>query len=264
MAENLFPRPAATVLTLRDRPNGYEILMLRRNVRSDFVAGAFVFPGGALDEEDADCDDLVVGLGDDEASKRLEIEEGGLAYYVAGLRELFEEAGLLVACDEHKIAVNFTAPARQTRVAVGRDALNAGTTSFAAFLREERLRLDLRGVEYLAHWVTPVGMPRRYDTRFFVALAPNGQVAAHDDGETVEHRWVRPREALAAHARGEFEMVLPTIRNLSAIADYERAEDVFQHARSVLEARIEPRIVDQAGSVVILTPGDEGFEAPAP
>ncbi len=131
-------------------------------------------------------------------------------------------------------------------------------------MREERLRLDLRGVEYLAHWVTPVGMPRRYDTRFFVALAPNGQVAAHDDGETVEHRWVRPREALAAHARGEFEMVLPTIRNLSAIADYERAEDVFQHARSALEARIEPRIVDQAGSVVILTPGDEGFEAPAP
>ena len=93
MSQVLIPRPAATVLTLRDGPDGFEILMLRRNIKSDFIGGAYVFPGGGLDEGDYGADDLVVGLDDEGASKRLGLARGGLAYYVACLRELFEEAG---------------------------------------------------------------------------------------------------------------------------------------------------------------------------
>src|ERR1700722_923188 len=100
MAEKTSLRPAATVITLRDAPNGYEILMLRRNLNSDFVGGAYVFPGGRVDDEDAGpaAQRRTLGLSDEEASRRLSLARGGLAYYVACLRELFEEAGLLVAC----------------------------------------------------------------------------------------------------------------------------------------------------------------------
>ena len=101
MAEILSPRPAATVMTLRDGAGGVEVLMLRRNLNSDFVGGAYVFPGGGVDEADAgpSAQRLALGVNDTVASRRLGLEAGGLAYYVAGLRELFEEAGLLIACN---------------------------------------------------------------------------------------------------------------------------------------------------------------------
>jgi 8-oxo-dGTP pyrophosphatase MutT (NUDIX family) len=262
MAEMLIPRAAATVLTLRDGSDGYEILMLRRNLRSDFVGGAHVFPGGGVDDTDAHTERLVFGLSDDAASRRLELTSGGLAFYVACLRELFEEAGLLIACDAHGVAVNFTALEDVTRLAAHRRAVNAGETDFLAMMKDETLLLDLRGLEYVAHWITPVGSPRRYDTRFFVALAPVGQVATHDAGETVADLWIRPLDALAAHQRGEFEMILPTIRNLQAIAHFSRARDVLDYARSLESIPcIEPQIVDRDGAIAILTPGDEGFKA---
>jgi 8-oxo-dGTP pyrophosphatase MutT (NUDIX family) len=259
MAEITTPRPAATVLTLRDRTNGYEILMLRRNVLSDFMGGAYVYPGGAVDEEDGD-DDLAFGLSDEVASARLSVAKGGLAYYVASLRELFEEAGLLIACTNEGDHVRFSDPSDLERLAAKRRALNAGELRFADIMRAERLRVDLRGVAYLAHWITPVGPPRRYDTRFFVALAPSGQLATHDAGETVDDRWVRPADALAAHARGEFSMMPPTVRNMEAIAHFPRSHDVLSYARSLGPvAAVHPRIAVRDGVPVILLPGDEGF-----
>src|SRR5271156_2135453 len=220
MVETLIPRPAATVMTIRDRPNGYEILMLRRNLRSDFVGGAYVFPGGALDVADDETEAQVYGLNDVEASRRLGVERGGLAFYVAALRELFEEAGLLIACDDRGTAVSSSDVGDVERLATYRRALNAHEVDFLAVMRSEGLLVDLRGVEYIAHWITPLGSPRRYDTRFFVALAPSDQVATHDAGETVADTWIRPTEALAAHQRGEFEMIAPTIRNLQAVARF--------------------------------------------
>jgi 8-oxo-dGTP pyrophosphatase MutT (NUDIX family) len=263
MAENLIPRPAATVLTLRDAPNGYEILMLRRNVRSEFMAGIFVFPGGAVDTEDTDA--AVFGLDDDVASTRLGLERGGLASYVASLRELFEEAGLLIVCDDEGRVRRFTTPEELTRLASYRRALNAGEITLAEVLRREDVRLDLRGIAYLAHWITPVGPPRRYDTRFFVALAPEGQPATHDANETVADRWMRPVDALAAQKLGEFDMVPPTIKNLEAIAHFSTSREVLDYARGLGPiTAIEPRLVERDGGVVILVPGDEGYDtAPA-
>lgn len=263
MAETLVPRPAATVLTLRDAPNGYEILMLRRNVRSEFMGGIFVFPGGAVDGEDASAP--VYGLSDDVASERLGLERGGLAFYVASLRELFEEAGLLIVCDDEGQERRFTTPEELARLASYRRALNAGEATLADVLRGESVCLDARGVAYLAHWITPVGPPRRYDTRFFVALAPEGQPATHDANETVAERWLRPVDALAAQGRGEFDMVPPTIRNLQAISHFSTAREVVDFARALGPvAAIEPRLIERDGSFVIVIPGDEGFDtAPA-
>jgi 8-oxo-dGTP pyrophosphatase MutT (NUDIX family) len=261
MAENLSPRPAATVITLRDGVNGYEILMLRRNLNSDFVGGAYVFPGGRVDESDAGAaaQRLSFGLTDAKASRRLALESGGLAYYIACLRELFEEAGLLIVCDEHGDPVHLSENSIR-RLAASRREVNAGTLDFVAMMAREELLLDLRGLEYVAHWVTPVGPPRRFDTRFFVALAPSGQVATHDAGETVADQWIRPIDALEAHARGELEMILPTIRNLEAIAHFATANDVLEYARNLDVLRVDPRIVSRDGEVQILLLGDDGYD----
>jgi 8-oxo-dGTP pyrophosphatase MutT (NUDIX family) len=237
--------------------------MLRRNLNSDFVGGAYVFPGGRVDESDAGpaAQRLALGMSDAEASRRLELEGGGLAYYVACLRELFEEAGLLVACHRDGEPVEFNDDELIRRVAVSRREVNAGTLDFISMMEREGLLLDLRGLEYIAHWVTPVGPPRRFDTRFFVALAPPDQVATHDAGETVADQWIRPIDALNAHARGELEMILPTIRNLEAIAHFQSSREVLSYARSLTDiVRIEPRIVTRQGDVQILLPGEDGYD----
>lgn len=263
MSEILTPRPAATVLTLRDGAQGYELLMLRRNLNSDFVGGAYVFPGGGVDQADAGprAQRLAFGITDEAASQRLNLESGGLAYYVACLRELFEEAGLLIACDEHGDSVALDEPELHVRLIEHRREVNAGTLGFVEMMERENLYLDLRGLEYIAHWVTPVGPPRRYDTRFFVALAPVNQVATHDAGETVADQWVRPVDALAAHERGELEMIFPTIKNLEAIAQFETAHDVMEHARSLTDIPcVLPKIFNSPEGIRIVMPGDPEFE----
>ncbi|MGC2485402.1 MAG: hypothetical protein WA359_04060 [Acidimicrobiales bacterium] len=259
MAETLAPRPAATVLTLRDAPDGYEILMVRRNVRSEFMGGVFVFPGGALDDDDHAAP--VFGLDDERASRRLGLTGGGLGYYVAGLRELFEEAGLLVVCDDEGRGVLYDDAAERGRLDAYRAALNANETTLSEFLGAERVRLDLRRIEYLAHWITPVGPPRRYDTRFFVVEAPEGQRASHDRSETTDSRWLRPDDALLAHERGEIEMVMPTIRNLQAIARHSSAQEVLAFATSLDDIEtVHPHATRRNGEVVILLPGDDGYD----
>ncbi len=250
-------------MTLRDTPDGYEILMLRRNLNSDFVGGAYVFPGGGVDANDTGpmAQEIAVGISDAEASKRLSLESGGLAYYVACLRELFEEAGLLVACDERGESVHVDDPVFLARMAKHRREVNDGSLGFVHMMRSEGLFLDLRGLAYVAHWVTPVESPRRYDTRFFIALAPAGQTAAHDAGETVADQWIRPVDALAQYARGELQLILPTIRNLEAIAHCSTASEVLEYANSKSPIPcILPRIKVRNGEVAILIPGDEGFD----
>ncbi len=263
MSHTLIPRPAATVLAVRDGSQGFEVLMLRRNLKSDFVGGVYVFPGGALDENDADgqLQRRTFGLDEQRASEILGVDSGGLAYYVAVLRELFEEAGLLIACRaQGEIADLSDAPSVE-RLAAHRRGLNHGEVTLAEILEREGLLLDLRGLAYLAHWVTPVGPPRRYDTRFFVALAPNDQTAVHDAGETIEDTWLRPIDALAAHERGDFDMIFPTIRTLRTIEHLASAHDLLNYASGLASVpRTEPRIVMRGDEPIILLAGDEGYD----
>ncbi len=230
---------------------------MRRNLNSDFVGGAYVFPGGAVDAGDSALAGRVIGLDDQTASQRLGLTTGGLAYYVAALRELFEEAGLLLVTG----LSDATPPSDPAGLARWREDLNARRCTFSDLLESTGLGLDLRGVAYLSHWVTPVGPPRRFDTRFFVVEAPSDQVAGHDEGETVAHRWMRPRDALAAAATGAITMILPTIRNLESIAGFARVEEVLAWAGSPREiTRVEPRMAVRDGATVILLPGDEGYD----
>jgi 8-oxo-dGTP pyrophosphatase MutT (NUDIX family) len=194
-----------------------------------------------------------------DASLVLSVAAGGRAYFVAALRELFEEAGLLISRNDAGAAPEFD-PATTRRLAAARAALNAGQCSLSDVLAREGLWLDLSALAYLAHWVTPEGPPRRFDTRFFVVEAPAHQRAAHDEGETVAAVWIRPGDALAAQQRGEYEMIFPTIRTLQSVAGFVTAAEVLSFARAQTSVtRIQPRIVEREGSFAILLPGDEGY-----
>jgi glyoxylase-like metal-dependent hydrolase (beta-lactamase superfamily II)/8-oxo-dGTP pyrophosphatase MutT (NUDIX family) len=235
MADKLVPRPAATLLLLRDGSLGPEAFLLQRTHSAAFLGGAHVFPGGALDKADRDARVLrrVAGLTDDEASTRLGVDAGGLAYWAAAIRECFEEAGILLAEGEDGRPVDAV---RAAALAPYRGLLHAGKLGFHEFLEKERLLLRGRELAYCGHWVTAPGRARRFDTRFFLALAPAAQAGAHDGTELVASEWLRPLEAIEREARGEIQLVFATKNTLADLVRFARAKDALEHAR---EAEVE-------------------------
>lgn len=266
LPEPVTPRAAATVMVVRDGDHTedlLEVLMLRRSLRADFVGGAHVFPGGAVDRGDGDPDArrFCRGLSDAAASATLGVDSGGLAYWVAAVRECFEESGLLLACGSGGAPVSFSDPGVAERFARHRAALNARERSFLDVCESEDLRLAVDELHYFAHWITPEGSPRRYDTRFFVAAAPEGQTPANDAAETISDVWVRPADALARHRAGEMELILPTIRNLQAIGRFATTAELLDATAVPGDIpTVLPRVVTDGGGIRILLPGDPGYD----
>ncbi len=264
-------RPAATVMLVRDAAAGagrspsLEVLMVRRNLRSDFVGGAYVFPGGAVDPHDggAEAEAACTGRSDAQASALLGLGSGGLAYWVAVVRETFEEAGLLLAERPGGPALLSGDPAEEARFTAARADVNAGTLRFLDLCRAERLAMQVGDIHYFAHWITPRGAPRRYDTRFFVAAAPPGQRAAHSAGETIAEVWITPEEALARHRSGDIEIIFPTIRNLQVIGRFAASAELLAAAARASSSVpiIEPRVVADGNGMRIVLPGDSSYEA---
>jgi len=220
MAEqNLTPRPAATLLLLREAEGAPEVFMLQRTSKAAFLPGAFVFPGGALDADDAGerAARRVLGLDDAQASARLGVPSGGLAYWIAAARECFEESGILLAFDRKDLPVG---PKRADALEPFRKELNAGSLLFSEFLERENLYIHAQDIAYYSHWITAPGRARRFSTRFFVACAPAGQHGAHDRSETVHSVWVSPREALERDRRKEIELIFPTRSTLADLAGF--------------------------------------------
>lgn len=225
-------RPAATVMVLDDRPDLHVLLLLRRKA-SVFVGGMNVFPGGAVDPHDAapEVEAVCAGLSDVAASRRLGVERGGLAYWVAAVRETFEEAGVLLARDPRTgRPLDPGAPEVAGRLAAQRRAVDAGEARLADVVREAGLELTVDAMHYAARWVTPPGPPRRYDTRFFVTAMPKEQNPVPDRREATRSEWVRPAEALAHFASGERTMLPPTVGMLRLLAGYGSAEEVMRAA----------------------------------
>ena len=246
-----------------------EVCMLRRNLASEFVAGAYVFPGGSVDPEDhgPQVEALCRGRSDADASAVLGVESGGLAYWVAALRECFEESGVMLA--RHRRAgsgddgdlLDTSDPAVATRFGTYRDAVNDGRMGLLDICRREDLVLAVDDVYYVSHWITPELAPRRYDTRFFITAAPSGQVAHHDETETIATIWVRPTEALSRESRGEIELLPPTIANLRSIEGFSSTRQVMTWASQVTHVTtILPIVLVEDGHILILRPGDEGYE----
>lgn len=257
--ESVPVRDAATVMLLRDGPSGTEVCMLRRNLNSDFVGGAYVFPGGAVDPHDADeasCD-VCHARTDAEASRLVGTQRGGLAFWVAAIRESFEESGLLLARTADGTVVSFDDPADAERFTRHRAEVDSGRRRLAEICVEEELLLDVGAVHYFSRWVTPLGAPRRYDTRFFVAAAPEGQVALHDDREVIGTRWITPADALEEHSAGRITMIFPTVRTMVALRRFDRSEDVLRHAEAQGSvAPVVPMLREEGGGLRLILPGD--------
>ena len=229
------PRLSATLVVVRDAATGVEVLLLRRAERGDQNSGAWVFPGGLVDAADREAHAWCRGLDDAQASARLGLAEGGLDFYVAAVRECFEEAGLLLACDAEGRALPGDAAAT-TRLGAWRGPLHRGERTVSELCREAGLRLGADQLHYISHWLTPLGRPKRFDTRFFVAAAPAGQTAAHDAAEVVEHRWLRPADALAQGPA--LKMMMATQKTLEAIARFDSLQALLAWARSPREVAL--------------------------
>lgn len=208
MTDRAAIRDAATVVLLRDGDAGLEVLLLRRHGGHVFGANAHVFPGGAVDTADADA-----RLSDRCTTVAPSADEQPLAYRMAGIRECFEEAGVLVGCD-------IQSDASLARISAERDALNAGTDDWQQVAERLDLRFQPDRLVYFAYWLTPRGAPRRYATRFFVAAAPDGQTAMADGRETTRLDWLAPHQALARQSAGDISLMPPTQVTLQQLCDY--------------------------------------------
>ena len=260
-------RPAATVMLVRDHPlNGVEVFMLQRTLNAAFAKGMYVFPGGRVDANDAEstleahCD----GMTDEEASALLGIPNGGLSYWVAVIRECFEEAGVLLARPaDGQDLIRFEDEDVIARFNKARHSVHEGETSMMQLCDAERLRLITDNIHYVSHWITPLGEPRRFDTRFFVARAPEGQDPLHDDSETIASLWVTPADALERQRSGDLAMMPPTIRNLEFLLLHSTTTEVLAAAKKIgTPTTIIPQLkVDAEGRVVgISMPGDADYQ----
>jgi 8-oxo-dGTP pyrophosphatase MutT (NUDIX family) len=196
-------RPASTVLLLRDAPKGLEVFMVVRHHQIDFASGALVFPGGRVEAAD-----VTLAGGDAQG-----------AFRIAAIRETWEECGVLLA-----------APG----------AAPAAEGDFAAMLAQRGLRPDAAALAHFAHWITPVAVPKRFDTHFFLAAAPADQDAVHDGGEAVDSVWIRPLDALAEAEAGTKKIVFPTRMNLAKLARSNSVTEAFAAARARPVVTVQP------------------------
>ncbi|PIE40700.1 MAG: hypothetical protein CSA49_07185 [Gammaproteobacteria bacterium] len=246
MEETVPIEPASTLVLIRDSKQGPQVLMQQRSHHAVFVGGAWVFPGGKLDADDSleDWQPLIPALSETTAHAILHLENASspcnidqihpheaahtanvsaLAYWVAVLREAYEEAGLLLT----------EQPVAQTQRDLWRAALLADKLSWLQLIKDNNLSLAINGIHYLSRWVTPPGNPRRYDTRFFIGVAPADQTPSHENHEAIQTQWITPEEALAAHARSEKVLIFPTIVTLQAMCGHDCCDaliaDVLNH-----------------------------------
>src|SRR5688572_5341496 len=234
---------------------------MQRHQASKFAAGDFVFPGGKLEVDDNPEDAVrwCAGLDLAGAARTLGLAQApatALAYWIGAIRETFEEAGVLLATTAEGGPVALPA----ARVGEYRRAIQGDNRAFWSMIKTEKLRLATDQLVYFAHWVTPDGLPLRFDTRFFAAPMPAGQDAVGDDHEMISLRWLAPREALDAHARGEISLRNPTVRNLMLLEGASAAA-ALDRLRGRAVTTIRPKVVfDEHGKRRVFNPGDPGYD----
>jgi 8-oxo-dGTP pyrophosphatase MutT (NUDIX family) len=251
------PRDSATVLLLRDGRAGLEVFMVRRHGRSAFMANAHVFPGGTVDPQDMEPAlwERTRGRSASDAAGALGEEDEGraLGLFCAAVRETFEEAGILLGRLERPAA---GVEAARQRLLAG-DPLAAVLGSLQALVELDRLVPHSR-------WITPEVEPRRYDARFFMAVAPPDQTARHDQVETTAGVWLEPRVAIERERAGQIHLPPPTLRTLEAIAGHPSSDAALAEAAARRPPTIAPVFREMGGQVVLCLPGDPGHPVAEP
>ncbi len=259
------PRMASAVMLLRPAGKsgtddmvegaGVEVFMVRRVIQSDFMPDVYVFPGGsvskddlAAEREEGICMPVTAAVADPEGRTAL-----GTGVRAAAIRELFEEAGILLAYGETEEGMLAIPEGDAPRFDAYRKAFNERKGSLVEMAHAEKLRLATDHLYYFAHWVTPEGMPKRFDTHFFIVTAPPEQRAAHDQLETSEGVWIRPAEALERYNNGTFPLVFATIHQLRGLAEFKSVEDALQYTEiQHVPVRMPVLVQDENGARVYL------------
>jgi 8-oxo-dGTP pyrophosphatase MutT (NUDIX family) len=240
-------RPAATILLLRDQP-AFEVLMVKRHHQIDFASGALVFPGGKSHAGDHNpaWAEHAIGYAEHDAEQR--------ALRIAAIREVFEEAGILLARRRDGSPIGGEACPMEVR-----EAVDAGRTHFLDVLRDLDARLELDALTVFARWITPPLTPKRFDTWFYAVTAPEDQLAACDGRETVDAEWIAPSEALRLAEAGERKVIFPTRMNLQLLAEASSAGDTVARARARTLVTVQPKIESRESGRVLTLPPDAGY-----
>ena len=252
-------KPAATVILMREEIKGdFEIFMVKRSSRSTF-GSLYVFPGGKLDPEDSENDlyPYCEGMNNEEASKQLGIKDNGLSFWIACIRECFEEVGVLLTNPDDSILQDTY---KLTKL---RKELNNKEITFKEICVSESLRLRTKNIVPCAHWITPDIETKRFDTRFFLAKVNAKQLASHDGFELTESFWIKPADALAKLKNGEMNMILPTIKNIEKLAEFSSSEEAFNYFQGLGDNAIPPilpKFIKRDGEWIGFLPGEEGYD----
>jgi len=259
------PRPSATLVLLRHGEDGLEVLLLKRSPRSGFIPGAWVFPGGTVDQADGDSafSSRVQGISSQEAAERLgslPSDPPGLAFWIAAIRETFEETGVLLRAPQDPAHRGSTlqgdGPSVEA-VASAREGLLARGRGFGEVLDELGVELDAGALEYCGHWLTPECEPRRYETRFFAAeVDPAARVNPYER-EMVDAVWTTPSDALDRNQGGEFPLVVPTMATLDHLRAFDTPRAVLESLRGRAVPRLMPRPERAEGGICFRITGSE-------
>ena len=257
MTEAVAPRPASTILLLRDSAvtrGEIEVFMMVRHYEIDFSSGALVFPGGSVDEGDQEiiANPALYCGGEG-------LDATGLSFRIGAIRETFEESGILLARAGGSDDLVDARRASEIEAA-HRTALCDGKTTFLKVLDDNGLRLALDELVPYAHWITPVGMPKRFDTWFFLAAAPPEQVGAHDGKESTDSIWVSPREALEGGETGRFKLPFPTTRNLIKLGKQPNVRAALDDVRGKPIVAVMPVMTKLNGGRQLRIPKEAGYD----
>jgi 8-oxo-dGTP pyrophosphatase MutT (NUDIX family) len=247
------PRPAATVVLVRDSADGPEVLLLRRHRRSGFAAGAWVFPGGVVDGGDGDLAlvERMDGPTPMQWAERLGLSDPAeaVSFVTAAVREAFEETGILLARHDETA----TNPGRRETLDVARRALLAEVVDLRQIMVTRSMRISGENLLYLAHWITPEPEPRRYDTRFFLARVGADAVCTPHEAEMAESVWLTPRGAVHYFESGSLKMLPPTVHTLRRLAGFGSVDEIFA---ALADAPVPPilpvmRVRDDGVAIVV-------------
>lgn len=263
MSIPVVPVDASTVVLVRHgQPVGmpWQCFMVRRHVRSEFAADVFVFPGGKVDPTDRDPElgryvEGHPGPGESDAQGK---SDEWRVLRLSAIRELFEEAGVLLAYRHDQRILKLQGDEAE-KFAAYRRRLHAGELSLLDLARQEGLCYSADRLHPFSRWITPIVSPRRYDTRFFVAQMPHGQTPLHDAQETTDSAWIGPGEALSRYRAGSFPLVYATEKHLERLAKYRSIEQLIAATATADLQPIMPRVVKKDGHTDFLLPGEEGY-----
>ncbi|MGZ3604578.1 MAG: NUDIX hydrolase [Thermodesulfobacteriota bacterium] len=260
------PKKAATVILLKDKePYGFQVFLLQRHEKSSFMGGNFVYPGGRVDQGDGSLEvcSFSKGITSEEAQRILGgtvSPEEGLAYWIAAIRELFEEAGVLLAYDQKGNLLRLRDRGEQEKFSNYRGLLQKAEIGICEMAKKENLSFALDQLRYYAHWITPEARSERFDTYFFLARYPSEQEATHDQKETTAGIWIAPREALDDNLRGGAVLSPPTLKTLEDLSRFKTIDEIFTSLRNTKIQAILPVLMKISSGPMIVFPWDREYE----